>query len=253
MTGRRRRGGAGAAGAFGLLSVLGRGGTPTAWSPAWFPVVGATVGLGVGGAWWVGHRWWGPAVGAAVAVTADAALTGALHLDGLADSADAAGAAHADPGRRRAVAASPEVGVFGVVAVVLALGATGAALASVDPAPSVVVAVWAATRVMAAGVVVGAADHYVGTGTATLAAGGRTRPGRAPAVVAVVAGAGIVAACGVLSGPGGPAAALVAAGAGLVTVGVASRPLGGWTGDVVGAGIVAGQLAGVLAWVGVVR
>ena len=36
-----------------------------------------------------GHRaWWAPAVAAALTVAADLVLTGALHLDGLADTAD---------------------------------------------------------------------------------------------------------------------------------------------------------------------
>ena len=48
-------------------------------------------------------------------------LTGALHLDGLADLADGLGAAHRDPARFLAVLKDPHVGSFGVVALVMAL------------------------------------------------------------------------------------------------------------------------------------
>lgn len=48
------------------------------------------------------------------------AMTGALHLDGLADTVDGLGT-HGDRERRLAVMRSPEVGAFGVVAIVLVL------------------------------------------------------------------------------------------------------------------------------------
>ncbi len=48
-------------------------------------------------------------------------LTGALHLDGLADLADALAASHRDPQRFFAVLADPHLGTFGVVSIVLAL------------------------------------------------------------------------------------------------------------------------------------
>ncbi len=46
-------------------------------------------------------------------------VTGALHLDGLADIADGCGAAHGDRNRLLAAMADPHVGSFGVVAIVL--------------------------------------------------------------------------------------------------------------------------------------
>jgi adenosylcobinamide-GDP ribazoletransferase len=48
-------------------------------------------------------------------------MTGALHLDGLADLSDALGAAHRDPQRFLAVLADPHIGTFGVVSIVLML------------------------------------------------------------------------------------------------------------------------------------
>lgn len=48
-------------------------------------------------------------------------LTGALHLDGLADSADALAAAHKDPSRFQSVLKDPRLGTMGVCALVMVL------------------------------------------------------------------------------------------------------------------------------------
>ncbi|HBN52971.1 MAG TPA: adenosylcobinamide-GDP ribazoletransferase [Stenotrophomonas sp.] len=48
-------------------------------------------------------------------------VTGALHLDGLGDVADAFGAAHRDPQRFLEVLKDPHMGVFGVVTLVMQL------------------------------------------------------------------------------------------------------------------------------------
>src|SRR3546814_8709594 len=48
-------------------------------------------------------------------------ITGALHLDGLSDLADARGAAHGDRDKLLTVLADPHVGSFGVTVIVLQL------------------------------------------------------------------------------------------------------------------------------------
>lgn len=86
----------------------------------WFPVVGACVGFIVAAAFFAGHlqsAW----LAAALGVVAWAWITGAMHLDGLADLTDALGAAHGDPRKFFAVLADPHVGTFGVVSIVLVL------------------------------------------------------------------------------------------------------------------------------------
>jgi len=88
----------------------------------WFPLAGLAVGLTVTGAAWLGQRH-DPWAGALLAVLAWTAITGALHLDGLGDIADAAGAAHNDRARLSAVLADPHIGSFGVVTIVLQLAA----------------------------------------------------------------------------------------------------------------------------------
>jgi len=87
-------------------------------SMRWFPAVGLVVGAIVAGAAWTGARidgW----TGALAGLMAWVLVTGALHLDGLADLADAQGAIHKGRERLLAVLADPHVGSFGVVAIVL--------------------------------------------------------------------------------------------------------------------------------------
>jgi len=67
---------------------------------------------------WLGGRV-DPWLGALGGLVAWVLITGALHLDGLGDMADAAGAAHQDKARLSAVLADPHIGSFGVVAIVL--------------------------------------------------------------------------------------------------------------------------------------
>ncbi|AKM09983.1 adenosylcobinamide-GDP ribazoletransferase [Croceicoccus naphthovorans] len=86
----------------------------------WFPVTGAVIGAVVWGAAFAGQSV-EPLLAALLGVAAWAAITGSLHLDGLADVADAAGASHKDPTRLSAVMADPHVGSFGVVAITMQL------------------------------------------------------------------------------------------------------------------------------------
>lgn len=98
-------------------------------SMRWFPAVGLIVGGLVAGAAWAGaaiDQW----TGALFALLIWVAVTGALHLDGLGDIADASGAAHKargqlsaveDRARLLAVLADPHVGSFAVVTIALQL------------------------------------------------------------------------------------------------------------------------------------
>ncbi|WP_395395788.1 adenosylcobinamide-GDP ribazoletransferase [Novosphingobium sp. BL-8A] len=87
----------------------------------WFPLAGGVVGAAVAGPWWLGAKAGGDWGAALIGLIAWVAMTGALHLDGLGDIADAAGAAHKDRERLSAVLADPHIGSFGVVAIVLQL------------------------------------------------------------------------------------------------------------------------------------
>ncbi|MFT3964605.1 MAG: adenosylcobinamide-GDP ribazoletransferase [Sphingobium sp.] len=86
----------------------------------WFPAAGLAVGLIVAGAARAGALA-DPWVGALAGLAAWVGVTGALHLDGLGDVADALGAAHKSRERLLAVLADPHVGSFGVVAIAMQL------------------------------------------------------------------------------------------------------------------------------------
>ena len=111
-------------------------------SLAWYPAAGLAIGaLLCALAWALQTR--PPLLSAALLLTAWVGLTGALHLDGLADSADGwVGGMGATAQERRertlAIMKDPRSGPVGVVAVVLVLVLKFAALASL-PAPA-----WAA-------------------------------------------------------------------------------------------------------------
>ena len=89
-------------------------------SMRWFPVVGLIVGAIVAAGGWTGARI-DPWTGALAALIVWVAVTGALHLDGLGDIADASGAAHKDRERLLAVLGDPHAGSFAVVAIALQL------------------------------------------------------------------------------------------------------------------------------------
>ena len=133
--------------ALSFLTVLGRAAEPNERTLSWFPLVGIAVGAVVGSAWWLAGRVWPAALAAVVAVAVDAAITGCLHLDGLADAADgllpAVGRA-----RRFEIMADPRVGAFGAVALVLVLSLRTTALAVTVARPLVVVGLWCGSRTM---------------------------------------------------------------------------------------------------------
>lgn len=108
-------------------------------SLAWYPAAGLLIGLLLCAlAWALQTR--PPPISAALLLAAWVVSTGALHLDGLADSADAwVGGLGATPEQTRertlTIMKDPRSGPVGVVAVVLALLLKFAALASL-PAPA---------------------------------------------------------------------------------------------------------------------
>src|SRR6266498_4737757 len=86
----------------------------------WFPLVGLVV-AGVGVAFRAAAEpLWGGAVATIVGLAAMVAVTGALHEDGLADSADGLWGGW-DPAGRLAIMRDSRVGTYGVMAVVTVL------------------------------------------------------------------------------------------------------------------------------------
>lgn len=111
---------------------------------SWFP----WVGLLIGGALWLTHSVaalsFGPFLAAVITVGVWAALTGALHLDGVADCCDGL-LPPVDRERRLEIMRDPRVGAFGVVGLVMFLAAKIGAVAELVQAwPALLLApVWA--------------------------------------------------------------------------------------------------------------
>lgn len=225
--------------ALAFLTSIGGARTPSSTAFRWFPVVGAGLGLALGGLWWGADRLWPPAVAAALVVVADLGLTGALHLDGLVDSADGM-LSHVPPERRLEVMATPDVGAFGLAAGASALLLRFAALAALRPAPLLLAGLWCGSRTAMALVALalpyaraegGLADAFLGDRAAPIGVAGL-------ATAALLAGLWRV-------GPGLAAVAALAVAAAAVAA-LGRRRLGGFTGDVLGACGLVGETAGLL-------
>lgn len=109
-------------------------------SLAWYPAVGLLIGSVLWGLAWIGSSL-PPLLLAALLLLVWTGLTGALHLDGLADSADAWVGGLGDRERTLAIMKDPRSGPMGVTAVVLVLLLKFAALASLPLADT---AIWLA-------------------------------------------------------------------------------------------------------------
>ena len=226
--------------ALSFLTILGPPRAPSRHTFRWFAVVGAGLGAAVGGVHLGAHLLWPPLVAAAVVLAADLLLTGALHLDGLADSADGLGA-QTDRARRLELMAEPEIGAFALAAGGAILVGRWALFADGDIDLLSFLCVWSASRVLAATV-----PAFVGYARP----GGLAEAFRAgscrwlPAWLAPVA-AGLF----FVSGPLGP----IAVGSALLTcagvAALAKRRLGGFTGDILGAVIMLSETAALLTLV----
>ena len=211
-----------------------------------FPLVGALVGLIGAAAYGLGHGLGLPSFPCAVlALAATALVTGALHEDGLADTADGLGAG-ADRARALEIMRDSRIGSFGAVALVLTLLARISALAAIAGEPLLVagalVAAGAASRATMP-VVMRLQPSARASGLAADA--GRPEP-------AQVAGAVLVAlalAFALLPVPVAAAAALGGAAVAAVAAAALGRRFGGCTGDTLGA---VQQLAEVAFLFGVV-
>lgn len=226
--------------ALGFLTILGGAAPPDRRAPAWFSPVGMLVGLAVGAVWWGAGELWPPLLAALLAVVTDAALTGMLHLDGLADAADGL-LPPIDRSRRLAIMATPDVGAFGATALLVVVIARVAALAALAPDPLLVAGLWGGARAGMA-LTLARVPYARDRGAASGFAG----RGPVPGALGLVASAALVV--GALGGLAGVAtAAAMVAGFAAVAL-LAVRRLGGYTGDVLGAaGVVAETLGLVVA------
>jgi adenosylcobinamide-GDP ribazoletransferase len=196
---------------------------------AWlFPVVGGAVG-GVSGLLADVAIDRLPALAAgALAVALAVLLTGALHYDALADTADALGASDRD--RALEIMRDHAIGAFGALALILVCLLDAALLASLAAADEAALVGLAAGACSRAGMLVPALVlpyARAGDGQGRLLAG--------IGVVPVVAAAALACLLSLPAGWAGIAAAGGAAAVVVVASLVAARRFGGVTGDVLGA------------------
>ncbi len=231
----------------------------------YFPLVGALVGGVAAGVLVLASLAWPPWVAATLGAAAAVWLTGALHEDGLADTADALGGG---AGRERALAIMKDsrIGSFGGVALVLALLLRVACMAALAQPAGGGAAVRAVAVVVASHVLSRAAPVWI---MARLPYAGDTQSAKVrplarrlrPATLA----AALAWAVALTLGCGAAAAALgawpwrVALAAAVSSLGCAGvvarlaerwlrRRLGGFTGDTLGAVQQVCELCGLLAW-----
>lgn len=234
--------------ALSFLTVFGRSRSPHPGALAYFPIVGALIGLAVGYLWWGASLVTTPLLAAAVAVIGDAVVTGLLHLDGLADSGDGL-IAPMDREARLAAMRDHAIGAFGMITVALVLLVRTAAIASIAAsvtAPLLVAALWCTSRGAMAVVTVSVPYARPLGGLASLFL---DRNAKSRSLVA--APISLVLAAGLALWHGGPMALIpvaAAIGAGVAVTQFARRRIGGFTGDTLGATGVIAETVGLIVW-----
>lgn len=199
-------------------------GAAAAWAyPLAGMVIGAIVSVAVAIALWLGIS---PGITAAVALVVSVMLTGAMHEDGLADSADGLWGGW-DPARRLAIMKDSHIGTYGVIALVLGMLIRWLALIAVISADAYWAVLIGTGAVSRAGMVVlmGAMRHA--------RADGLSHHVGHPDARTVWVGIGIAGFAGFMTLGFGPSLTAVVA----VTICglIARAKIGGQTGDILGA------------------
>ena len=222
------------------VSALGR----AAW---WFPVVGFLLGVGLVGTLAVLQALFPPLLTSALLVTAWKAVTGGIHLDGLADVLD--GLAGRDQAQRLAIMRDSRVGVFGAAGLILFLFLVVTAVADLpDPVRG---------RLLILAPVVGRAAPLLvgvwlppatpGEGLAAAFVDGLSRwAGPLWALGGIALGVALL-------GPWGAAIPALAWVTVVLCAGAVARRLGGLTGDVLGAVVELAELGALLAGAALAR
>ncbi len=210
-----------------------------AYDPNWlqhaakyFPLVGAVVGCVAAAVLLAASIVFPQPIPIVLAVMAAVLLTGGLHEDGLADSADGLFGG-ATPERRLAIMKDSRIGTFGVLALALVLGLKFAALLALDPVMAAYILIAAHTGSRFAAVIAMAALPYAGDPALSKTTSVATRI----SVGSLAVGAATVTAVGLAVLPMATFAACLILGliAGGAVGWLAWRRIGGYTGDVLGA------------------
>ncbi len=190
-----------------------------------YPLVGVVVGAGGAVALWLGRAAELPPLAAAAwALGAMTVATGALHEDGLADTADGLGGG-GTCARKLEIMRDSRIGGFGATALILSFVIRAGALAAMTP-----------VALVAASVVARAAMVGVLLLPAARSDGLAASLGRVPRGPSVVAFGLAVAVAFVLLPPLSAAGSILAGAVAALTVArIAWRQVGGHTGDICGA------------------
>jgi cobalamin 5'-phosphate synthase/cobalamin synthase len=221
------------------LPVGGRGAASAkevARAARWFPLVGGLLGGLSVAALWLLSRVFPPVVTAALIVALDALATGAMHFDGLADTADGFGGGRTVEDVLR-IMRDHSVGTYGAVAVTLAVTLKVAAIAALIGGKFAIAALvlapvlgrWAAVLLSATQAYARPPEH-----DGPRAVGAPVRHmGKAESIVATATAVAFAA----VGRWYGAAALMLVAAFGMWWGGRCRRRIGGVTGDTLGAGI----------------
>jgi len=213
---------------------------PLAAASRGFPLAGALIG-GIAAAALALASWLGiPALPAALlAIGTGIAATGALHEDGLADSADGLFSS-ASRGRVLEIMRDSRIGTFGALALILSLGLRASALSVLVDGAAALVAVHAMSRAWL--------PWLMRNGSLARADGLAVAAGK-PEGDAVLWAVGLGLVVAMIAIGIGPAllAAAVSAACALGVAALARQRLGGYTGDTLGAAEQAAEIGALLA------
>lgn len=219
--------------ALSFLTIFGKPKLPNERTLAWFPLVGAFIGLLLATtSWLLGFAVSSRLLSAGLVVLADLIITGMLHFDGLADSSDGL-LPHLDRRRRLEVMRSPDVGAFALTLVPVVLSLRWFSIISNADEWLMFIGIWMLSRtLMAAAPAFLPYAHDQGIVTPFLAGA------RKWFIVWFIPAAILMTSVDTQRGPIAVGLAVLA---GTAVLGLALKKINGFTGDVLGASAVVAE------------
>jgi adenosylcobinamide-GDP ribazoletransferase len=225
-----------------VIPIAAHDGKPAArLGRAYFPAVGALLGLVAGAVFALTAAITNQMLGAVAAVALMAVLTGGLHLDGVADAADGL-FGRGDTEQRLLTMRDPRVGSFGAIALIVVLLGDVAALSAMAPGRAIVALVIGGALSRWAMLWVVAFLPYVREAGLGVAAAGTNR------AFDLMLGSALAALACLLDWRRALVALLLVGLTAVIVSGVARRRIGGATGDIYGATTELCQLAALIAF-----
>ena len=217
-------------------------------SARWFPLVGALLGAIYAAVARFAGPFFPPLVTAVVVTSLDALITGAMHFDGLADTADGFGSGRTREDVLR-IMRDPTIGSYGACALILAIALKIAAINALIGTPAAVPAIFLAPvlgrwSAVFSSVLAGYARPAADDGAKSVGSPARF-VGRTELLVASAITVAIAVA--LRRWRGAAALLLVLAGTAAWTS-ICRRRIGGVTGDTLGAGVELSECLGLVVF-----